>query len=91
MLQIGANKPDVIIIDVSLPQLDTDRLVSVIRQKPDFSHCRIIILGNPRENDTQFYKMLPDDVLIEDKPIAFSRIQQLVSEHLAERDATSIQ
>ncbi len=91
MLQIGANKPDFIIIDVSLPQLDTDRLVSVVRQKPDFSHCRIIIVSSTNEGAKQFNSTLPDDVLIEEKPIAFSRIEQLVSEHLEDKQGKAVQ
>lgn len=91
MLQIGANKPDFIIVDNSLPMMDSDRMVSLIRQTSDLSHCRIIIVGSPDEGETQPKQILADDVLFEDKPIAFSRIQQLVSEHLAERDVAAIQ
>jgi excisionase family DNA binding protein len=91
MLQIGANKPDVIIVDANLPEVDSDHMVTLIRQKPDFSHCRIIILSSPDDNNAQFNQDLPEDVLFEDKPIAFTRIQQLVSEHLADRDAATLQ
>ena len=91
MLQIGANKPDVIIVDSSLPLVDSDHMVTLIRQQPDFSHCRIIIVSSPDDNKAQINQAFPEDVLFEDKPIAFTRIQQLVSEHLADRDAAALQ
>lgn len=90
MLQIGANKPDVIIVDASLPELDSDHMVTLIRQQADLSHCRIIIVHSPDDNNAQLNHAFPEDVLFEDKPIAFTRIQQLVSEHVAERDAATL-
>jgi excisionase family DNA binding protein len=91
MLQIGANKPDVIIVDSSLPLVDSEHIVRLIRQKPDFSHCRIIIVSSTNEGAKQFNSTLPDDVLIEEKPIAFSRIEQLVSEHLEDKQGKAVQ
>ena len=91
MLQIGANKPDVIIVDSSLPLVDSEHIVRLIRQKPDFSHCRIIIVSSTNESAKQFNSTLPDDVLIEEKPIAFSRIEQLVSEHLEDKQGKAVQ
>ena len=91
MLQIGANKPDVIIVDSSLPLVDSEHIVRLIRQKPDFSHCRIIIVSSTNEGAKQFNSTLPDDVLIEEKPIAFSRIEQLVCEHLEDKQGKAVQ
>lgn len=81
LLQIGARKPDIIITDLKMPRMDGGHMISIIQQNPDMSHCQIVVVTGLDKDEIQHKYALPDNVLVEEKPIPFARIQRLVSEY----------
>ncbi|MTI63452.1 response regulator [Methylophaga sp.] len=82
LLQIGSKKPDIIITDLRMPRMDGGHMIKIIQQNPDMDHCQIVVVtGLNKEEIHQNYE-LPDNVLVEEKPIPFARIQRLVKEHV---------
>ena len=43
-------KPDVLVLDLSLPLLPTDRLVRILRANPTTRSIPILFLGEPRQD-----------------------------------------
>lgn len=81
LLQIGARKPDIIITDLKMPRMDGGHMISIIQGNPDMSHCQIVVVTGLNKDEIQHKYDLPDNVVIEEKPIPFARIQRLVREY----------
>lgn len=83
LVQIGARKPDIIITDLKMPRIDGGHMIEVIRQNPDMSHCQIVVVtGLSKEEVEQQDYVIPEDVLLEEKPISFARIQRLIKDFI---------
>jgi excisionase family DNA binding protein len=83
LVQIGSKKPDIIITDLKMPRMDGSHMIDVIRQNPDMSHCQIVVVtGLSKEEVEQQEFVIPGDVLLEEKPISFARIQRLIKDFI---------
>lgn len=82
LLQIGSQKPDIIITDLRMPHMDGAHMIHVIQQSPGMDHCQIVVVTGLNKEEIHQSYALPDNVLVEEKPIPFARIQRLVNEHI---------
>jgi len=82
LLQIGSKKPDIIITDLRMPRMDGGHMIKIIQQNPDMDHCQIVVVTGLNEEEIHQSYELPDNVIVEEKPIPFARIQRLVNEHV---------
>jgi excisionase family DNA binding protein len=78
LVQIGSKKPDIIITDLKMPRMDGGHMIEVIRQNPDMSHCQIVVVTGLGKDEVQQDYDLPADVLLEEKPMPFARIQRFI-------------
>ncbi len=83
LLQIGSKKPDIIITDLRMPRMDGGHMINVIKQNPDMDHCQIVVVTGLNKDEIHQEYELPDNVLVEEKPIPFARIQRLINEHMS--------
>lgn len=82
LLQIGAIKPDIIITDLKMPRMDGGHMIEVIQNNPDMSHCQIVVVTGLGKDEIQKDYTLPANVLLEEKPMPFARIQRLVNDFI---------
>lgn len=81
LLQIGSKKPDIIITDLRMPRMDGGHMISVLQQNPDMAHCQIVVVTGLNKDEIHHNYDLPDNVLVEEKPIPFARIQRLINDY----------
>jgi excisionase family DNA binding protein len=81
LLQIGSKKPDIIITDLKMPRMDGGHMINMIQQNPDMDHCQIVVVTGLSKDEIHKNYQLPDNVLVEEKPMPFARIQRLVNDY----------
>lgn len=82
LVQIGSKKPDIIITDLKMPRMDGGHMIEVIQQNPDMAHCQIVVVTGLSKDEIQQDYVLPPNVLLEEKPMPFARIQRLVNDFI---------
>jgi excisionase family DNA binding protein len=82
LVQIGSRKPDIIITDLKMPRMDGSHMIDVIQKNPDMAHCQVVVVTGLSKEDIKKDYALPADVLLEEKPIPFARIQRLVKDFI---------
>lgn len=82
LLQIGSKKPDIIITDLRMPRMDGAHMINVIQQNPDMDHCQIVVVTGLNKDEIHQNYDLPENVIVEEKPIPFARIQRLVNDYI---------
>lgn len=82
LMLIGAKKPDIIITDLKMPRMDGGHMIEMIQQNPDMAHCQVVVVTGLGKEEVQQNYDLPDNVILEEKPIPFARIQRLVKEFI---------
>ncbi len=82
LLQIGSRKPDIIITDLKMPRMDGGHMIRMIQKNPDMEHCQIVVVTGLGKDEIQQSYALPDNVLVEEKPMSFARIQRLINDFL---------
>jgi len=85
LLQIGAIKPEIVITDLKMPRMDGSHMIKCIQQNPDMAHCQIVVVTGLNKDEIYHQYELPDNVVVEEKPIPFARIQRLVNDYIASK------
>lgn len=85
LLQIGAKQPDIIITDLKMPRMDGGHMINSIQQNPDMDHCQIVVVTGLNKDEIHHQYELPDNVIVEEKPIPFARIQRLLNDYIASK------
>ena len=88
LLLIGSKKPDIIITDLKMPRMDGGHMIRAIQDNPDMEHCQIVVVTGLSKDEIHQNFDLPENVILEEKPIPFARIQRLVNGFLTETDNT---
>jgi len=82
LVQIGSRKPDIIITDLKMPRMDGAHMIHIIQQNPDMAHCQIVVVTGLSKDEVQKDYDLPAEVMLEEKPMPFARIQRLVKDFI---------
>jgi len=85
LLQIGAKKPDIVITDLKMPRMDGAHMIKIIQQNLDMDHCQIVVVTGLNKDEIHHQYELPDNVVLEEKPIPFARIQRLVNDYITSK------
>ena len=88
LMQIGACRPHIILLDAELPGMDTTRMLDAIRQHPAGAQSRVVLMSELQRDEAAKRYQLPGDVPVEEKPVSFARIQRLVADWSGQSAAT---
>lgn len=85
LLQVGQIKPDLIISDLMMPDMDGFRMIRSIKDYHEARNSQIIVVTSLNTEDIESKGGLPADVLVLEKPIPFDVIKGLVLGKLASK------
>lgn len=82
MREITAKKPDLVILDLIMPLMDGFEVLQHVREKPELSDLRIIVLSalNKNEDIVRAYNYGTNDFIT--KPIIFEKLINSVDNQL---------
>jgi excisionase family DNA binding protein len=82
LIQIGAERPDLLISDLSMPGMDGFRMIRTLRDNPAYAGMAIIVISG-LEKATMQAMGLPGDIPVFPKPVPFPQLRAAVEQALA--------
>ncbi len=82
LIQIGAERPDLLISDLSMPGMDGFRMIRTLRENPSYAGMAIIVISG-LEPATMLAMGLPGDIPVFPKPVPFAQLQAAVTRALS--------
>lgn len=79
LLKVAATQPNLLIADLSMPEMDGFRMIQAIREEVKTARLPIIAVTGLSPEDIRDRGGLPEDVAILPKPIPFSDLKQRVA------------
>jgi excisionase family DNA binding protein len=86
LILIGQHAPDLIISDLSMPEMDGFKMIRSLKMQSIATHATIIVVTALSASEIKAQGGLPPDIPVYPKPIPFAALRPLV-EHLASRIA----
>lgn len=83
LLQIGQHKPDLIISDLLMPDMDGFRMIRSLKNREETKDIHIVVVTILDSEEIEDEGGLPSDVLVLRKPIPFDVIKDLVMGRVA--------
>lgn len=84
LILIGRHTPDLIISDLSMPEMDGFKMIRSLKLPSVAAHATIIVVTALTTSEIEARGGLPPDIPVYPKPIPFAALRTLV-EHLARR------
>jgi excisionase family DNA binding protein len=81
LIQIGAEHPDLLISDLSMPGMDGFRMIRTLRENPAYASMAIIVISG-LEKATMQAMGLPGDIPVFPKPVPFAQLRAAVTRAL---------
>jgi len=78
LLQVGEHKPDLIISDLLMPDMDGFRMIHSIKNHKESKDTQLIVITALNSEEIENHGGLPGDILVLNKPIPFELIKALV-------------
>jgi two-component system alkaline phosphatase synthesis response regulator PhoP len=80
-------RPDLLLLDINMPQISGMDMLEFVRRKPDLNHLPVIMLSS-EDTDTQVQEALAKgaDAYVM-KPVSLEELEKAVSEAIASRSA----
>ena len=85
LLQIGEIKPDLIISDLMMPDMDGFRMIRSIKSHKETKGTQVIVVTSLNDEEIESEGGLPADVLVLKKPIPFDVIKGLIMGRVARK------
>jgi len=85
LLRIGQLRPDVLITDLMMPNMDGLEMIRLLRTDPEYQRMAIIVVTALGPTEVRARGGLPAGVKLFSKPIPFEEIERIVREKLASR------
>lgn len=79
LLRIGYEIPDLIVTDLSMPEMDGFQMIRALRQFPATAKVQIIVVSGLSDADIAAQGGLPDDVLVLHKPVNLEQLHELMN------------
>ena len=90
LIAIGRRKPDVLITDLQMPNMNGIEMIRVLNMHPDTDALKIIAITGMNPNDIRADGGLPPEVEIFQKPIPFERLKETVEQFLSSKTAPAV-
>ena len=83
LLQIGEHRPDLILSDLLMPDMDGFRMIRSLKDRKETENSLIVAVSNLNNEEIEEHGGLPTDVIVLEKPIPFDVIKGLVMAKVA--------
>lgn len=80
LVQIGAWKPDVIITDIQMPNIDGFHMLKTLSKMESFNQMVVMAVSGLSKEDIKQKGGLPEGIPLFTKPIPFDEIERIVSQ-----------
>lgn len=85
LVQIGLDRPDVIVVDLLLPGLDGFEVIRTLRSKPELSTMNILVISSLTREEIDAKGSIPDTITVYGKPIPFHEIRGYLQALITQR------
>ncbi len=82
MIQVAKRRPDMIIADLVMPDLDGFRMIKELRQDQEMQSIHLIVITILEEREIQAKGGIPDDVMVLQKPVQFTWLKEIVRQKI---------
>ena len=83
LVRLGMQRPDVLISDLDMPNMDGFEMLRAIRAMPELKDLAIIVVTALSPKDIELRKGIPADIPVLHKPVKFERLEYMVEAALA--------
>ncbi|MBF0370073.1 MAG: response regulator [Magnetococcales bacterium] len=80
LIQVGKKAPDIIITDLVMPNVDGIEMVRVLREKPELTRTRFVVVTLLDPEEITRRGGLPEDIPVFQKPVPAGLLKALVGE-----------
>lgn len=80
LIQIGAWKPDIVITDIQMPNINGIYLLKALSQMESYNDMVVMVVSGLLKSDIDHQGGLPEGVPLFSKPIPFDKIEEIVSQ-----------
>lgn len=81
LIQIGAWKPDIVITDIQMPNINGIYLLKALSQMESYNDMVVMVVSGLLKSDIDNQGGLPEGVPLFSKPIPFDKIEKIVSQY----------
>ena len=81
-LKIGSLKPDVVILDLKLPNVDGFRIIEALRKTGAISEMKLVVVTGLSEEELSIKLPKSDDLVIFSKPVPFDKLKKHILNQL---------
>lgn len=85
LVQIGLDRPDIIIVDLMLPGLDGFEVIRTLRSKPELHSMNIIVISGLTKEDIESRGGLPKSITTYGKPVPFHELRGYLQAIITQR------
>jgi excisionase family DNA binding protein len=82
LLAIGRWHPDLVLADLAMPGLDGFQMIRALKTHPDYNDTTVVVMTGLSEAEVASRGGVPDDVRVLRKPVALSRLDQVLRDEL---------
>lgn len=91
LVLLGRETPDLLILDLHMPEFDGFRVLRSLREMPELDAVRIIVVSGLDPAEIQARGEIPADIPVLPKPISFTRLQELAESIAVKKTASRTQ
>ncbi len=85
LVQIGLDRPDVVIVDLMLPGMDGFEVIRTLRSKPELSTMNIMVISSLNQEEIAARGGVPETITIYGKPVPFHEIRGYLQALITQR------
>ncbi|MBF0193611.1 MAG: response regulator [Magnetococcales bacterium] len=82
LIQVAKRRPNMIITDLVMPDLDGFRMIKELRKDPEMQSIHLIVITILEARDIQARGGIPDDVMVLQKPVQFPWLKEIVRQQI---------
>lgn len=90
LMALGRSCPDLLILDLHLPEMDGFGMLRVLHNAPEVAHMRVVVVTGMDARGIEARGGLPAGIEILPKPIPFERLRVIASEISAELESGAV-
>ncbi|MFO1281371.1 MAG: response regulator [Burkholderiales bacterium] len=91
LLLAGRERPDVVITDLQMPEMNGVQMIRAILRDPSFGALRVVVVTALDPESIADLGELPERVTVLAKPVALDRIGEILAECRRDRDARRLE